>query len=51
LKQDDVVRAVGSGLGGVDGFAALAGQSALDDEADDESVLDELDDAASCPET
>ena len=38
-------------MGGCDAFVDLAGQSALDDEADDASLLDELDDDdASCPE-
>jgi len=51
LKQDDVVRPVGSGLGGCGAFVDLAGQSALDDEADEESALSELDDdEASCDE-
>ena len=45
------MRAVGSGLGGCGALEDLAGQSALDDEAEDESELCELDtddDEASC---
>ncbi len=47
------MRAVGSGLGGRGGLEDLAGQSALDDAADEESELcepDTDDDAASCDE-
>ena len=48
------MRPVGSGLGGCGAFVDLAGQSALDDEADDISELNELDtddeEDAACPE-
>jgi len=44
LKHDDVVRDVGSGLGGVDGVAAFAGQSALDEDDEDDATAVESDD-------
>ena len=44
MKHDEVVRDVGSGLGGVDGVAAFAGQSTLDEDEDDAREVESDDD-------